>query len=98
MKVIINADGRTCTTVNPLGDKPELKNYRSDERFTFRDEGRKYIRDIKKWQKAQDERQTFEIDFSLSNRSKRVFVNGFYRYDPGTTHSAEIVNGKAVIK
>lgn len=92
MKVIINADGKTCTTVNPY-PKPNRDEFNS-ESHSF------YLMFLKIWEQAQSERQTFEIENAIVEPIP-IWNWGTIRgktFDPGTTHEAEIVNGKAVIK
>lgn len=107
MKVIINADGRTCTTLNEEGIHPDL-----DKMTTYsepRENNPFFINAMKRREQAESERQTFEIDFGampfsqkellyMKNELDYLGVDKGEALRPGTTHEAEIVNGKAVIK
>lgn len=84
VEVIINPDGKSCTTLNPLGNS--AREYHASrygtELFWFDSKN--------KWQQAESERKTHEI----ANAKE---IANIIRFKPGTTHKAQIINNKAVI-
>lgn len=103
MQVIINEGGLTCTTVNHLGGYPSPRS--KAEKIIDKKQFESYENDCNKraaWHKAQSERQTFEIEHECEEGVCSVEIplslKTRCRLIPGTTHEAQIVNGKAVIK
>lgn len=94
MKAIINPDGVTCTTVNPLGESAFLPGHLYPQSMSFQ------IKRQAEWQQAEADRKTYEIEYVVC---QGVHYEGNYCEDgiilqPGTVHEIEVINDKAIIK
>lgn len=94
IQVVINPDGKTCTSLNPLGLK--FKEYKKcgalHDSCGYGDNFCECKRRIN-WQQAESERRTYEFlgCWKNCNCSEPCFK-------PNSTHTAQIINGKAIIK
>lgn len=94
MKAIINNDGVTCTTVNPLGEKPKyFTTENSDLHSTT------WIDLASEWQQAEADRKTYEIECVCINHHTGETRGEFCLcFIPGSTYEIEVINNKARIK
>lgn len=94
VEVIINEGGLTCTTTNPLGEKPII--LRDSENSVGPEE-------YKAWQQAEKDRITYDILMPpcppLIDREtgEEHYFPSMHKYKVGTIHRARIENDKAVI-
>lgn len=106
VEVIINPDGKSCTTLNQLST-PEVGREKLYSSHDTSPESQFYHENWHKrhkaWQQAEFERKTYEIDIDKSSviflSGKRCTVNkvsGLY-FPFSSTHQAQIINNKAVI-
>ena len=99
-RVIINSDGKTCTTTNPFGEEPNIHKYEDTP-----SEQLEYYANMNDWQQAEQDQKTYEISYVMLDecvslydyiRTKKVF--DIDKLKPGTEHEAEIINNKAIIQ
>lgn len=104
VEVVIDESGLTCTTVNPLGERPVFKNkfwskIFLDQPFI------NHLNKCDKWAEAESVRKTYVISNHDQLESLCDCVYSKYeceypkclKYSPGTKHRAVINEGKATI-